>query len=321
MSDRIAVMRAGHIEQLGPPEELYERPATEFVAGFLGVSNLLEGDVAGNDGGLTTVRLADGTLLRAPSGMVDGTPSVRVGVRPRSCACSPSTTTRRRYQRLNSIDATILDASYIGVSTQYLVETSEGRRLRCMRRISDQRGRRPGRGQRVQLTWKPQHTFVIGPSEPSPQGAPMPDDRDQLSMINAPSSAPPPMTGFPVAPSCAGPAVAACWRDRHSRCRQSWPRAASVRRRPRGNARRRQPVAARAWLRRRLQPGGRAQLRELAVVHRHRRQGRDQAQDDRGLPGRDQHARSRTPRTSRTTSRSSGRSSRSWRRGRTPATT
>ena len=82
MSDRIAVMRAGRIEQLGTPEELYERPTTAFVAGFLGVSNLLDGEVAGRDGSLVTVRLPDGTALRAPA---DGTaPSgpVRVGVRP-----------------------------------------------------------------------------------------------------------------------------------------------------------------------------------------------------------------------------------------------
>ena len=57
MSDRIAVMRAGRIEQLGTPEELYERPTTAFVAGFLGVSNLLDGEVAGRDGSLVTVRL------------------------------------------------------------------------------------------------------------------------------------------------------------------------------------------------------------------------------------------------------------------------
>ena len=49
MSDRIAVMRQGKIEQLGAPEELYERPQTEFVAGFLGVSNLLDAEVAGKD--------------------------------------------------------------------------------------------------------------------------------------------------------------------------------------------------------------------------------------------------------------------------------
>ena len=50
MSDRIAVMNKGRYEQLGDPEGLYERPTTRFVAGFLGVSNLLPGAVAGNDG-------------------------------------------------------------------------------------------------------------------------------------------------------------------------------------------------------------------------------------------------------------------------------
>ena len=69
MSDRIAVMRAGRIEQLGTPEELYERPTTAFVAGFLGVSNLLEGEVAGRDGSLVTVRLHgwDGPAARRPT--------------------------------------------------------------------------------------------------------------------------------------------------------------------------------------------------------------------------------------------------------------
>ena len=67
MSDRIAVMRAGKIEQLGDPESLYERPQTAFVAGFLGVSNLLEGEVAGHEGGMIAIRLPDGTVIRAPA--------------------------------------------------------------------------------------------------------------------------------------------------------------------------------------------------------------------------------------------------------------
>src|SRR5205807_7969570 len=49
MADTIAVMSRGRIEQLGPPEELYERPRTAFVAGFLGASNLLAGTVSGDD--------------------------------------------------------------------------------------------------------------------------------------------------------------------------------------------------------------------------------------------------------------------------------
>ena len=82
MSDRIAVMRQGRIEQLGAPEELYERPATEFVAGFLGVSNLLDGEVASRDGRYADVRLADGTMLRAPASALNGETKVRLGIRP-----------------------------------------------------------------------------------------------------------------------------------------------------------------------------------------------------------------------------------------------
>src|SRR5947209_11850637 len=76
MADRIAVMNQGHIEQLGPPAELYERPRTAFVAGFLGVSNLLPGTVEGPD----AIRLVDGTAVRA---QVDGKAGPgAAGVRP-----------------------------------------------------------------------------------------------------------------------------------------------------------------------------------------------------------------------------------------------
>ena len=186
MSDRIAVMRAGHIEQLGAPEELYERPATEFVAGFLGVSNLLDGDVAGSDGDLTTIRLSDGTLLRAPKGMVNGSQRVRVGVRPEKLRVALDDGSASATISLNALEATILDASYIGVSTQYLVETADGQRLSVYAQNLETSGASEALadGQRVRLTWKPQHTFVIDagaagtpashdlePTTQSPQGA------------------------------------------------------------------------------------------------------------------------------------------------------
>ena len=64
MSDRIAVMNRGRYEQLGDPEVLYERPRTRFVAGFLGVSNLLSGSRDGTDGSMATFRLESGATLR-----------------------------------------------------------------------------------------------------------------------------------------------------------------------------------------------------------------------------------------------------------------
>jgi spermidine/putrescine transport system ATP-binding protein len=166
MSDRIAVMRAGKIEQLGNPEQLYERPKTAFVAGFLGVSNLLEGEVVGRDGALVTVKMPDGAMLRAPGDEVASSGPVRIGVRPEKLRVDASAQ-GGATDGLNTLSGTVLDASYIGVSTQYLVQT-EGHRLTVYAQNLDTAGASEllADGQRVSLTWKPQHTFVIsGPVE------------------------------------------------------------------------------------------------------------------------------------------------------------
>jgi spermidine/putrescine transport system ATP-binding protein len=168
MSDRIAVMRHGRIEQLGAPEELYERPQTDFVAGFLGVSNLLDADVAGKDERFVELRLTDGTILRAPAASANGAPKVRLGVRPeklRVLALSDEQLADAGPET-NAIEGTVLDASYIGVSTQYLVETRDGHKLTVYAQNLETSGASEvlADGQRVRLTWKPQHTFVIGPA-------------------------------------------------------------------------------------------------------------------------------------------------------------
>src|SRR5437870_883107 len=79
MADQIAVMNHGRIEQLGTPTELYETPSTAFVAGFLGVSNLIAGTVAGPD----RVRLRGGPEVRVPPAALAGrSGEVAVGIRP-----------------------------------------------------------------------------------------------------------------------------------------------------------------------------------------------------------------------------------------------
>lgn len=175
MSDRIAVMHRGRIEQLGAPEELYERPQTAFVAGFLGVSNLLDGTVAGREGEMVVVRLGNGTVVRAPAAGLNGATEVRVGVRPeklRVVALAEGEVTDAGAA--NALDGVILDASYVGVSTQYLVDAGGDHRLTVYAQNLETSGVREALadGQRVRLTWKPQHTFVIGghhehhPSDP-----------------------------------------------------------------------------------------------------------------------------------------------------------
>ncbi|MGI8829818.1 MAG: ABC transporter ATP-binding protein [Candidatus Limnocylindria bacterium] len=172
MSDRIAVMRLGRIEQLGRPEELYERPATSFVAGFLGVSNLLNGEVVGRSGDLVDVRLGEGTLVRAPVMATNGDTSVRVGVRPEKLRVTPSRAgAPPAADDTNALEGTVLDASYIGVSTQYIVETADGQRLTVYAQNLETSGASEGLadGQAVRLSWKPQHTFVIARADATPE--------------------------------------------------------------------------------------------------------------------------------------------------------
>jgi spermidine/putrescine transport system ATP-binding protein len=168
MSDRIAVMRAGKIEQLGDPESLYERPTTAFVAGFLGVSNLLEGAVAGQEGGMIAIKLTDGTVIRAPS--PEGGSSlheVRLGVRPEKLRVVPATDGAGMDASVNAMEGTVLDSSYIGVSTQYLVETRDGHRMTAYAQNLETAGAAEALadGEKVRLTWQPRHTFVVsGPA-------------------------------------------------------------------------------------------------------------------------------------------------------------
>ncbi len=161
MSDRIAVMNHGRYEQLGNPEELYERPKTAFVAGFLGVSNLFEAAVAGSDAGYAVVRLTDGTMIRVPQKAVGTAVAVRVGVRPEKVRLDSAMVAEPTT--LNTIRATIRDVSYLGVSTSYVVETDDGTQLTIFEQNAASTARADLRlpGQSINLRWSPDHTFVI----------------------------------------------------------------------------------------------------------------------------------------------------------------
>jgi spermidine/putrescine transport system ATP-binding protein len=172
MSDRIAVMRAGKVEQLGTPEDLYERPATEFVAGFLGVSNLLDGKVEGGHNGLATVALDSGATVRVPAGATTTAgAAVRVGVRPEKLRLLVGEAGAASADaKLNCLAGSVLDASYVGVSTQYVVDIGGGHEVVVYSQNVETSGlgEQLSSGQSVQLTWKPQHTFVIPSRGESP---------------------------------------------------------------------------------------------------------------------------------------------------------
>ncbi len=126
-SDRIAVMNVGRIEQLGAPEELYERPRTRFVAQFLGSCNLLEGNVQSSSDAIVSVRTTVGVLK------VDSTPSqqtaprrerLTLAIRPEKVVLNPVNVDS------NCLRARVEDLVYNGAETQYLLR-SGGQTLRA----------------------------------------------------------------------------------------------------------------------------------------------------------------------------------------------
>jgi putative spermidine/putrescine transport system ATP-binding protein len=130
MSDRLAVFRDGRIEQVGAPAEVYEHPASEFIAGFVGVSNMLSGD-----GGPFTVRPEKIRLL-APAAGVDGM-RVREG--------------------------TVADVNYAGMITRFFVDLDDGTRVQVVSQnldfSSDQATAQ--RGARVRVAWRSEHEYRI----------------------------------------------------------------------------------------------------------------------------------------------------------------
>jgi spermidine/putrescine transport system ATP-binding protein len=161
MSDRLAVMRGGRIEQVGPPRAVYERPATEFVATFLGASNLLDGDVVESGGDHAAIRLAAGGIVHCPRASLDGAgPTVRVGVRPEQVAIVPEDRAEPAAGR-NSIGGVVCASTYVGVSFQHQVDTADGVRVTVYQQNADPAGVQPHVGQRVRLEWLPESTFVV----------------------------------------------------------------------------------------------------------------------------------------------------------------
>jgi len=149
MADQIVVMDDGHIEQAGTPTELYEQPATAFVASFLGVSNLLPGVVVGSD----RVRLEDGTEVSVPGEALAGrTGSVAIGIRPEKI--HPSAGER------NELSGPVIETAYIGVSTQYIVQTPAGS---VTVYVQNQRvgASAVAPGEQLTLSWSPDSTFVV----------------------------------------------------------------------------------------------------------------------------------------------------------------
>jgi putative spermidine/putrescine transport system ATP-binding protein len=137
MSTRLAVMANGRVEQVGTPAEVYEHPATEFVAGFVGTSNIVE-----RHGGRYTIRPEKLHLLGPQDDVPDG---------------------------VDSESGVIREVSYLGAVTRYVVELEDGTVITALRQNLQDTAQEAlaQRGRRVRLAWRPEHLAPVSSGEQS----------------------------------------------------------------------------------------------------------------------------------------------------------
>ena len=157
MSDRIAVMNHGQVEQVANPEDVYDRPATTFVAGFIGVSNLMPATI--EQGG--RVQIDDGPEVSADA---DGfAPGERCHAVVRPEKLQIATAGRRGNGKLPGVEGIVESSLYLGTTTQIVVGLSGQTKMTVLVPNADeaQRQELPGGGARVRLSWQPEHMHLV----------------------------------------------------------------------------------------------------------------------------------------------------------------
>ncbi len=189
MSDRIAVMNRGVVEQLAAPEDVYERPRTSFVAGFIGVSNLMPAQVESAGDGEVRLRLESGPTVTTRGGGVRQGEHCHAVVRPEKLRVALVDEPAPPGQP--SVEGVVESAVYLGTATQMIVKISGDVPLTVLVPNADEAQRQtlPGAGARVRLSWMPEHMHVVAANGASPAGEDhneLPDDA--LTLAQAPGA-------------------------------------------------------------------------------------------------------------------------------------
>jgi spermidine/putrescine transport system ATP-binding protein len=167
MSDRIAVMNRGKVEQVAEPEEVYDRPATTFVAGFIGVSNLMPATVKGPH----EVELDQGQTISTETGGFSPGERCHAVVRPEKLQVELGENGGGGTAQPR-VEGVVASSLYLGTATQIAVDLGEGTRMTVLVPNADEaeRQRLPGGGARVALTWEPENMHLVRES-PQTNGA------------------------------------------------------------------------------------------------------------------------------------------------------
>jgi spermidine/putrescine transport system ATP-binding protein len=181
MADTIAVMNAGRVDQMGAPTDLYENPATTFVANFLGQSNLLRARVDARGADDVVLAVSGRRIRMRAARLHTDANEVWMGVRPEKIFIVPASAAAQA-DGLNVLDGVVTDSSFIGVSTQYLVRMPWGQELMVFSQ-NVARDTQPRPGDEVLLTWDRSHTFALDASQDADAGAEV--DADAAAPVGA----------------------------------------------------------------------------------------------------------------------------------------
>lgn len=154
MSDRIAVMNDGRIEQIGTADEIYERPTTRFVADFVGQINLLDGTLAGRADGFAAVSVA-GRILRAPD-VAGAANAVSIGVRPEQITLTADETPSP--QGANALSGTVAHRQFAGNRIKLEVDIGGTKRLTVETHPNETNW---APGARVEAVWRPENSVLF----------------------------------------------------------------------------------------------------------------------------------------------------------------
>ncbi len=154
LSDRVAVMRDGIIEQIAPAQDIYRHPSTPWVAGFVGQSNFLEGEIEARDGNMFAVTLRGGARVRAhgEAGLAAGQRVLGV-LRPESVRVGNAATPG------DGVEGTVIEHVYLGHTTKLSIQLADGARVDTLATNSGSPCAAPG--DRVALSWSPEALWLV----------------------------------------------------------------------------------------------------------------------------------------------------------------
>ena len=155
MSDRIAVMNDGKVQQVADPPTLYERPHNRFVADFIGQTNVFSGTVESVDGGRVTLATASGEKVEASTGEAE------VGVGQETQAAVRPEKVRFGHDGDNVVTVKIHQVVYLGVSTQYIADLPGGEKLVLYQQNTTEEGH-PEIGEEVRVSWDAGNCLILG---------------------------------------------------------------------------------------------------------------------------------------------------------------